>query len=206
MPAIEALQTLQREAESISRCAPGRRCGSSSHAMSRGVTTNCARSCVRSRRSSHGRSARLDHIPVESIAKLIRRALAGREPSPQLRQELLVLGTVRLEQRGPAESRRAAMILTDLGGARPDLAIGSGRRDRRRRRLGRGRDRSAHRTRRHARGLGAACSSTPARRRRQSRRRRWLARAGDADRRARRRRLPRPRANAARRARRPRVG
>ncbi len=67
----------------------------------------------------------LDHIPVESVAKLIRRALAGREPSSQLRRELLALGQLRLDQRGPAEARRAAMILTDLGGQRPDLAIGT---------------------------------------------------------------------------------
>ena len=67
----------------------------------------------------------LDHVPVESIAKLIRRVV-GQEPSSRLRRELLALGRLRLEQRGPAEARRAAMILADLGGARPDLAIGSG--------------------------------------------------------------------------------
>jgi hypothetical protein len=67
----------------------------------------------------------LDHVPVESIAKLIARAHAGREPPPPLRRRLLDLSHRRLRERAPAESRRAAAILAELAGERPDYAFGT---------------------------------------------------------------------------------
>ena len=121
---VEALQTLQRDAEPVA------------HARQEEIrelvdrdqpwSDEDLRALVRALASFSSWSfGGLDHIPVESIAKLIRRSVTGQVPSPELRRALLVLGRLRLEQRGPAESRRAAMILTELGGERPDLAIGS---------------------------------------------------------------------------------
>ena len=67
----------------------------------------------------------LDYVPVESIAKLIRRSLAGREPGARLREEMLALGRRRLKENVPADERRAAAMLAELAGERPEFAIGS---------------------------------------------------------------------------------
>jgi hypothetical protein len=68
----------------------------------------------------------LDHVPIESIAKLIRRSLAGREPSARLRSRMLALSRRRLDEGGPSESRRAAAILAEVAGERPAYPVGAG--------------------------------------------------------------------------------
>jgi hypothetical protein len=56
----------------------------------------------------------IDWVPLESLARLVRRSLDGQPPAPGLTAAIDQLASRRLDEGGPAEARRAATILANM--------------------------------------------------------------------------------------------